>query len=252
MGYKDCSESSTVFTPWIVTYGAGYSETKEKAKEVNEIISNARTWSNTPASRVPTLQVVTRRAPNLKDTLFKRKKLALGSSSSSTIPCTKPGEKKKGRPCMTCSLVSGTTSVTNNDITVRTQGGDCKTKNIVYSATCQLCQKNNVYVGKSVCALSQRVNGHRSKFYELCDSFRRDENFSVVGPGDVSDENVLGAHLFTVHNKREKSDFNSSFIFDILARTSPQDIRKSEQFFIDKLRSLYPLGLNNIKSISGS
>ena len=106
LGYRNKDENPAVFTPWIITYGAGYRETKEKAREVNETISNSRTWSNTSPAKIPTLQVVTRRAPNLKDTFFKRKRLALGSSSNSTVPCTTPGEKKKGRPCMTCTLVS--------------------------------------------------------------------------------------------------------------------------------------------------
>ena len=191
-----------------MTFGAGYVETKEKAKEVNEIVSSSRTWNRTSPTKVPKFQVVTRRAPSLKDSLFRRKKLALGSSSISTDPCTKPGDKKKGRPCMTCNVVSGCSSVTNNTSTVRTQGGNCKTRNIVYAACCKLCTKNNVYVGKSVCTLSQRVNGHRSKYYEILDSFKCNSHFSPYGPGDCDDENVLGAHLFTVHNMREKSDFN--------------------------------------------
>ena len=132
---------------------------------------------------------------------------------------------------MTCTLVSGTSSVTNNDHTTNTQGGNCKSKNIVYAATCQLCQKNNVYVGKSVCTLSQRVNGYRSKFYDLCETFNGDEHFSVLGPGDVNDDYVLGNHLFYVHTKRDKSDFNNCFLFDILCTTSPENIRKLEQFF---------------------
>lgn len=252
LGYRTTNRDPTVFTPWIITYGAGYTETKEKVTEVNDIISNSRTWINEAPPQIPKFQVVTRRAPSLKDTLFKRKKLALGSDSSSTDPCTKPGEKKKGRPCMTCKLVSGTSCVTNNSNTVRTQGGDCKSRNIVYAATCKLCTVNNVYVGKTVSTLSQRVNGHRSKFYDILGLYSSNSNFSPYGPGDCDDENVLGAHLFTVHNKREKSDFNDNIMFDILCSTSPDNIRKSEQFYIDKLKSLYPFGLNNIKSISGS
>ena len=251
LGYKNKDEESGFFTPWIMTYGSGYEETKEKAAEVNNIISNSRTWSTTDPQNIPKLQVVTRRAPNLKDTLFKRKKLALGSQSTSTEPCTKPGEKRKGRPCQTCDLVSKNSSVTNNSITVKTQGGNCKTRNIVYSATCKLCTSNNVYVGKTVSCLSQRVNGHRSKFYEILRSFENDRSLSFQSPDSFDDENILGAHLFSVHNLKEKKEFNRCFCFDILCCTSPENLRKSEQFYIDKLRSLYPFGLNNVNSISG-
>jgi len=247
--YKEKDQGPPSFTPWIVTFGAGYEETKEKAKEASNIISNSRTWSSENPERIPKLQVVTRRGPNLKDTLFKRKKLALGSESRTTDPCTKPGEKKKGRPCQTCHLVSGNSMVSNNGHSVRTQGGNCKTRNIVYGATCKLCTVNNVYVGKTVTSLSQRVNGHRSKYYEILEASSKG---NVESHRDFDDENVLGAHLFSVHNLRERSDFNESFHFDILCSTSPDNIRKSEQFYINKLKTLYPFGLNNVNSVSGS
>ena len=247
--YKEKDQNAPSFTPWIVTYGAGYEETKEKAKETNDIISNSRTWNSEPSERVPNLQVVTRRAPNLKDTLFKRKKLALGSESRATVPCTKPGEKKKGRPCQTCLLVSGTSVVANNGHSVNTQGGNCKTRNIVYAATCKLCAANSMYVGKTVTSLSQRINGHRSKFYEILEASKRGNREAL---DEFDDDNVLGAHLFSVHDCRERHDFNESFHFDILCSTAPDNIRKSEQFFINKLKTLYPFGLNNVNSVSGS
>ena len=71
----------------------------------------------------------------------------------------------------------------------------------------------------------QRVNGRRSKFYELRETFNGDEHFSVLGTGDVNDDYVLGAHLLSVHNKRDKSDFNNCFLLDILCTTS-ENIRK--------------------------
>ena len=175
LDYRNIEQDPTVFTPWIMAYGAGHKETKDKAREINDLICNSRTWIDTPSSKIPQFQVVTRRAPSLKDILFKRKRLALGSGTRSTDPCTKPDDKKKGRSCMTCSIVSGKTSVRNNEFVVQTQGGTCKTRNIIYSATCQLCRKNNVYVGKTVSTLSQRVNGHRSKYYGILDSYAKND-----------------------------------------------------------------------------
>ena len=202
--------------------------------------------------RITRFQVVTHRAPNLKDTLFRRKRIALRTDSTTTDPYTTPGEKRKGRPCQTCKVVSQCSTVRNNDRKVSTQGGNCKSRNIIYAATCKLCTKNNVYVGKTVTCLNQRVNGHRSKFYEILESSKKNSGFSLDKPGDIEDENVLGAHLFTVHQKKERTDFNDCFMFDILCSTSPENIRKSEQFYIEKLNSLYPFGLNNVKSVSGS
>ena len=76
-------------------------------------------------------------------------------------------------------------------------------------------------------------------------------SLSFQSPDSFDDENILGAHLFSVHNLKEKKEFNRCFCVDILCCTSPEDLRKSEQFYIDKLRSLYPFGLNNVNSISG-
>ena len=252
LGYKDHDQDTKSFTPWIMTFGSGHEETKKKVQEVNEVIANSRTWNGEEPQHIPRFQVVTRRAPNLKDTLFRRKRIALGTDSTTTDPCTAPGEKRKGRPCQTCKVVSQSSTVRNNDRKVSTQGGNCKSRNIIYAATCKLCTKNNVYVGKTVTCLNQRVNGHRSKFYEILESSKKNSGFSLDRPGDIEDENVLGAHLFTVHQKKERTDFNDCFMFDILCSTSPENIRKSEQFYIEKLNSLYPFGLNNVKSVSGS
>ena len=154
--------------------------------------------------------MVTRRAANLKDILYRRRALTSGLSSTITEPCTKPEENRKGRRCQTCNLISQKSSVTNNQITVSCRGGNCKTKNIVYAATCTLCNKNNVYIGKTITSLSQRVNGHRGQFYKLIG-----DNIDV-NIDNFDDDNVLGAHIIRKHKKTEKSDFDSIFIFDIL------------------------------------
>ena len=134
----------------------------------------------------------------------------MGSGSKSIDPCTKPDDKKEGHSCMTCSIISGKTSVWNNEFVFQTQGGTCKTCNIKYSATCQLYRKNNVYAGKTIATLSQWVNGHRSKYYGILDSYAKNNQISpfAIAPGDADYENVLGEHLFTVHQKQDKVDFN--------------------------------------------
>ena len=68
-----------------MTYGADHEEIKEKAREMNDLVNNSRTWINTSPSKIPKFQVVTRRAPNLKDNLFKRKRLTLGYGSNLQI-----------------------------------------------------------------------------------------------------------------------------------------------------------------------
>ena len=209
-----------------MTYGAGYNETRNKLHELNETLSNSRTWNEEPQSNIPFFQVVTRRAANLKDILYRRRALTSGSSSTITEPCTKPEENRKGRRCQTCNLISQKSSVTNNQTTVSCRGGTCKTKNIVYAAACTLGNKNNVYTRKIITSLSQRVNGHRGQFYKLIG-----DNIDV-NIDNFDDDNVLGAHIIRKHKKTEKSDFDNSFIFDILWIDQPENLRKRKQSFI--------------------
>ncbi len=94
------------------------------------------------------------------------------------------------------------------------------------------------------------MNKHRSSYYDILKSAKNDTTFSL-GLEDIDDLNALGAHIFSVHKKSERTDFNSCFVFDILCSTSPDNIRKSEQSYIDRLKSKYPFGLNNANSVSG-
>ena len=98
--------------------------------------------------------------------------------------------------------------------------------------------------------LRTRVNGHRSKFYDLIDSYNKDNNFALKSD-EIDDENILGAHLFVEHNVRDKSLFNEHYKFDILCKCEPDNLRKNEQFYIDKLNTRKPFGLNQINSVSG-
>ena len=238
-------------TSWTVTYGPGFNKAKALAKELNESIKLSSTWKEESESNTPLLKVVSKRAPNLKDTLFKRKSIALSSSDSATIPCTPIGEKRKrGAPCQCCQCVSNSSTVSNNGTTISTVGGSCKSHNIVYAATCTLCKSNNVYVGKSVTSLHERVNGHRSSFYDTSRKFLANDNFvNFLGKLDIDDVNILGVHLVVTHRKFEKLDFNSSYIFDVVSTCVPSKLRYTEQFYIDKLNTLTPYGLNQINSI---
>lgn len=238
-------------TPWILTYGQGYDEAKEKVPELNRILENSDTWKNEEEKEIPRIKVVTRRAPNTKDILFKRKAIALQSNVCGTVPCTKPGEVKRGSPCQCCKLVSRSSTVTSNGTTVKTAGGNCKNNNIIYAATCKLCVKNNVYIGKTVTQLRTRVNGHRSKFYAIVRNYQNNNHF-VIDPDQMDDENILGAHLYSVHNITDEKLFNENYKFDILCKCVPDNLRKNEQLYIDKLSTRKPFGLNQINSVSGT
>ena len=247
--YNTKSKTDQSFVPWIVTYGAGFDEAKEQVSEVNEILANSSTWIERTPERTLQMKVVSRRSPNMKDLLFKRRSISLSSSDDkATKPCTSPGKRKRGRPCQSCGLMSKVLEIKNNNKSAMSAGGNCKSRGVVYAAQCKLCTKNNTYIGKTTQELHCRINGHRHSFYEIVKCFNRDkDNFSPL----IDDTNVLGAHLVVKHGKCARSDFNANFTFTILKLVNPKTIRINEQSFIDSLNTLYPFGLNNVNSISG-
>ena len=230
------NDEKQFITPWVVTYGPGYDETKKVEKEVNELLSRSETWKNTSQRKL--VQVIPRRAPNLKSLLFKRKALALDPEQVyGTVKCG----SENG--CQTCSLVSNTV-FHNSDI--RTVSGTCISWNVVYGFQCKLCKIR--YVGKTTDTLRDRVNGHRSKFYQV---LKHSGNNITTGEGmgDYDDEQILGAHLVHEHHLTNRTDFNKSYNVSILAHSPPCTLRKTEQFWIDKLNTLRPFGLNQNSSV---
>ena len=107
------------------------------AGTVNELLGNSTTWE-TGETRVPRIKVVTRNAPNLKSLLFKRRSLALEAVVKIPDPCGTPR-------CQTCTLMSGNNFLNNNEISLKTMDGDCKSTCIIYAASCIKCSNNNSF-----------------------------------------------------------------------------------------------------------
>ena len=144
-------------------------------------------------------------------------------------------------------MVGQSETISSNGIDVKSAGGSCKSNNIVYCVRCTLCSSYNCYVGKTVTALHERMSQHRSSFIALMKKLKRDRN--NVNLLEIDDEQILGAHLFSKHNKRNAHDFNTCYVVDILSHCNPCDIRITEQRYIDKLKTLTPYGLNQCNSI---
>ena len=256
LGYKDKPLKDMSFVPWIVTFGPGFDESKKMSKDLNVILANSNTWIATPPELPLEMKVVARRAPNIKDLLFKRRVIALSSSASTLVtePCTNPEDRKRGRPCQSCALMSKTPEIKNNSCSAKSAGGNCKSKCVIYGAQCILCSLNNTYAGKTVQELHCRINAHRHSFYEVlkvCPNITAKSPNRENLPLEIDDTNVLGAHLLLKHGLSDKSAFNKYLRFTILKFATPSSIRQSEQQFIDSLKTLYPFGLNNINSIFG-
>ena len=234
--YNQANKEKDFITPWIVTYGPGFSESRSVAKEVNELLSLSDTWRDDNGSMKNVVKVVSRRAPNLQDILFRRKSLALTLEGEvGTIQCCASG-------CQTCKLVSNASVLHHRNNIFRTSGGNCNSFNLVYCFKCKIC--DILYVGKTVDSLKNRVNGHRSKFFDV---LKQSVTDSLVA--SVDDEQIVGAHLVNDHQLKYRSDFNKSYRIFILALCDPSYLRRTEQLWIDKLKTLRPFGLNQKDSV---
>ena len=82
-------------------------------------------------------------------------------------------------------------------------------------------------------------NWHRSKFFELIR-----ENGRVYIDDDKKDEYVPGLHLYNNHGLKNFDDFDNTFDVTLLKKCTPSNLDVKEHFWIQKLRTLNPLGPN--------
>ena len=82
--------------------------------------------------------------------------------------------------------------------------------------------------------------GHREKFYELLRL-----NGELHEDAD-KDEYVPEMHLLRDHGLRNFEDFNNSYEVTILEKCTPSSLDVKEHFWIQKLRTLSPFGLNSV------
>ena len=117
-------------------------------------------------------------------------------------------------------------SVVINDREFILDGGDCKTRNVIYLFHCTICAKG--YIGKTDQPLHKRVNGHRN-----CESFD-DESM-------ITDFQALMYHATVTH----KSNFNDVYkVFVVKNVSNPKDLLKWELLYVNKFNTKEPYGLN--------
>ena len=135
--------------------------------------------------------------------LYKRRNLALQQSGQKTTRCTDSTIKRRGAKCQCCEMVSNRNYIESNNVRVDCEGGNCQTRGVVYGATCTICQK--VYVGKGVNELRNRLNGHRSCFYNILS--KNDDEINELYINKCDDDQILGLHIYLEHSKCEKKLF---------------------------------------------
>ena len=176
---------------------------------------------------------VKKTAPSINNMLVRSKIASLGPKFGSTTKCN------RGLRCKCCKLVSNADHVLGpNNKRFRTCRGNCTTRSLIYHASCNMCDK--AYVGKTTLPLSHRINIHRSKFY---DCIKNSGKLKSHLAGD--DDHLLGQHIFFDHGMRYKDSFDTAFSFTILETVSPIDMDVKEHIWVQKLRTIVPLGLNS-------
>lgn len=131
-------------------------------------------------------------------------------SPSETIPC---GHCKLCKNIMKSLPVSGTKSIT--------QGGDCKSRNLVYGAWCK--KHKQLYVGQTGEKLCDRFSKHR---YDIK---KRPDN------------NELAAHF---HNNHDVDKDLGVVILERLKVDNAEARKYYEDRWVCKLQSLQPQGIN--------
>jgi len=224
--------------PWVVTFGPGYREVKRFVQVTNQTLSQSLLFQHLTC---PVLGVVTRRASNLKDMLFNQKGIFINNIVRNLGPvtthrCTPVGVIKKGH-CMCCYLMSNQSEIVINEITMTCEGGDCKSKNVVYGITCNRC--NMGYIGKTTQALSARISKHRCQIS------------SIDASTELSDENTLAAHALNDHGIQTRDGFDDLYAVYIIKVLDfdPSSLTFKEQELINFFKTYHPYGLNRSRPI---
>ena len=181
----------------------------------------------------PMFEFVKKTGPNIGQKLGVLKSIALGNRKGKTVPCHSHGN------CKCCHLIgnNGNENIIEvNGYSISCAPGNCKSKNLIYLATCNLC--NQPYTGRTVQWLSKRFNGHRDCYKGI---LKNEQNVDFS-----TDDYSLGLHLVHEHSITDPQDFDKMYAVQILENCSPALLEKKEHSYIHKYNTLYPHGLNKI------
>ena len=183
---------------------------------------------------------VKKTAPSVGSKLSVSRKMSLDIGLGGTSKCT----SSPSSLCQCCDVVPSTpkSKVTVNGKRINLPNGNCKSKNIIYLAECNL-YIDNCYVGRTVQPLHKRVCGHRQGFANVVK-----KGIDYVSALDTDDTYSLGIHLYNEHGLT--SEFNKHYTFHVLEHVSPLQMEKIEHLWIHKLNTLFPNGINRSNPFS--
>ena len=146
----------------------------------------------------------------------------------------KPLERKRGSTgcknvsCLTCNNLSETlvfcSNVTNEIFKINHQL-DCNSQNIVYLLSCKVCGIQ--YVGQTSTRFRLRWNNYKSEARRF-----------------TSGKDVQQKFLHEHFAGENHNDFESDCMITIIDKSDPQDPTRRERYWIHRLKTLMPLGLN--------
>ena len=174
--------------------------------------------TNSCKSRNVSFKFVKKTAPNMGSKLAVLRKMSLNIGPGGTSKCSISPRYN----CQCCDVVPTTpiSKVTVNGQKVCLPKGNCKSKNIIYLAQCNLCNDKS-YVGRTVQPLHKRVTGHRTSFANVVR-----KGLNQANSLDTEDTYSLGIHLNSEHGIT--SEFNKYYTFHVLEYVSPLQMEKSE------------------------
>ena len=168
-----------------------------------------------------------RKHESIGNTIVKNRKL----SSCSQEDDDKSSQKCEGRGCKTCPMVFDENEIrVNGQLCKLDTNLDCKSKNILYLAQCQLCDEfDNTYFGQTMTAGHVRMNGHMVKF--------------CINESKSYEQSALSLHSFEKHHDQfSLSNFKVGFVKCV----KPQNLDREEDILILKFKT-HIWGLNRIK-----
>ena len=203
----------------------------QEVKELKSIVHDLQEDINTLVGGETKLVVSSRRGMSISNKVVKNRKLC--ETDAPLVTTQKCGTKT----CMSCPLmteVGQSLEINKKELKTPLAKFNCKTKNAIYVAQCQLCPKNeeNTYVGQTTQPVHKRINGHRSCFVK---DKEKNEYLNV-------EKSALSLHNYEQHC--DNMDLNN-FKFVILNSANPCTLDRKEARAIGELRTNV-FGLNRM------